>query len=99
MTPLVIALVLAAALLHASWNAILRGGEDRLWSITVMCAVSVVVAAPFLLLLPAPARASWPCLGFSSAPQIGYCFFSCAPTPTADLLRSIRWRVGRRRCS
>ena len=75
MTPLVIALVLGAALLHASWNAILRGGADRLWSITVMCAVSIVVALPFLVLLPSPARASWPCIALSSALQIAYCFF------------------------
>jgi len=75
MTPIVIAVVLAAALLHASWNAILRGGADRLWSVTIMCAVSVIVALPFLVLLPPPARASWPCIGLSSALQVSYCFF------------------------
>jgi drug/metabolite transporter (DMT)-like permease len=75
MSPLVIALVLGAALLHASWNAILRGGADRLWSVTIMCAVSVVVAAPFLVLLPPPTRASWPCIALSSALQVSYCFF------------------------
>jgi drug/metabolite transporter (DMT)-like permease len=75
MSPLVIGLVLGAALLHASWNAILRAGADRLWSVTIMCAVSVVVAAPFLVLLPPPARASWPCIGLSSVLQVSYCFF------------------------
>jgi drug/metabolite transporter (DMT)-like permease len=75
MTPFVIALVLGAALLHASWNAILRGGADRLWSVTIMCGVSVVVALPFLFLLPLPARASWICIGLSSVLQISYCFF------------------------
>jgi drug/metabolite transporter (DMT)-like permease len=75
MTPVVIAFILGAALLHASWNAILRGGADRLWSITVMCATSAVVALPFLFFLPAPARASWPCIGLSAALQISYCLF------------------------
>lgn len=75
MSPLVIGLLLGAALLHASWNAILRGGSDRLWSITIMCAVSLVVAAPFLVLLPMPERASWPCVALSAALQIGYCLF------------------------
>jgi len=75
MTPIVIAVVLGAALLHASWNAILRGGADRLWSVTIMCAVSVIVALPFLVLLPRPARASWPCIGLSSALQVSYCLF------------------------
>jgi drug/metabolite transporter (DMT)-like permease len=75
MTPLVIGLILSAALLHATWNAILRGGADRLWSITVMCAVSAVVALPFLVFLPLPARASWPCIALSSALQVSYCLF------------------------
>jgi drug/metabolite transporter (DMT)-like permease len=75
MTPLVVGLILSAALLHASWNAILRGGADRLWSITIMCAVSAVVALPFLFFLALPARASWPCIGFSAALQVSYCLF------------------------
>ncbi len=75
MTPLVVALILSAALLHASWNAILRGGADRLWSITIMSATSAVVALPFLFLLALPARASWPCIGLSAALQVAYCLF------------------------
>jgi drug/metabolite transporter (DMT)-like permease len=75
MSPLVIGLVLSAALLHATWNAILRGGADRLWSITVMCAVSAIVALPFVFILAAPARASWPCIGLSAALQVSYCLF------------------------
>lgn len=54
----IILLTLFAALLHASWNALLRSGNDRLWSMTIMCvaiALSCVVIAPFL---PLPARAS-----------------------------------------
>jgi drug/metabolite transporter (DMT)-like permease len=36
LTPFVIVLVLSAALLHASWNALLRGGADRARSMLVM---------------------------------------------------------------
>jgi drug/metabolite transporter (DMT)-like permease len=75
MTPLVIGLILSAALLHATWNAILRGGADRLWSITIMCATAAVVALPFLFFLALPARASWPCIGLSAALQVAYCLF------------------------
>jgi hypothetical protein len=32
----VLALTLSAAALHAIWNALLRSGEDRLWSVTAM---------------------------------------------------------------
>ena len=55
----VIFLVLFAALLHASWNALLRSGADRLWSMTVMCiaiAITSVVAAMFMV---PPAIESW----------------------------------------
>jgi hypothetical protein len=37
MTLLVFACVMCAAVLHASWNAVLRGGTDRLWSMTRTC--------------------------------------------------------------
>ena len=74
MTVLATALVLGAALLHASWNAILRGGADRLWSIAVICGTSAVVALPFVIALPLPAPASWPFIGFSTVVQDVSCF-------------------------
>jgi drug/metabolite transporter (DMT)-like permease len=72
MTPLVAGLVLCAALLHATWNALLRSGTDRLWSITVMSVTTALLAAPALLILPLPAPASWPYLGLSAVLQVGY---------------------------
>ena len=77
MAPLTVALLLVAALLHASWNAILRGGADRLWSITVMAALGGAMAVAFDLVMgwPAPARASWPFMAGSAVLQAGYCLF------------------------
>ena len=77
MSPLVIGLVLGAALLHASWNAILRGGADRLWSISVMAAIGGAMAVVLALVLrwPAPDPASWPYMAASAALQVGYCLF------------------------
>ena len=72
MTPFVAGLVLCAALLHATWNALLRSGLDRLWSITVMSVTTAVLAAPVLPFLPLPAVASWPYLGLSASLQVGY---------------------------
>jgi len=65
-------LTLFAALLHASWNTLLRGGTDRLWSMTIMCAtiaLTCVVAAPFL---PLPAYASWKYALLSALLHVGY---------------------------
>jgi len=75
MPPLVIALVLGSAVLHATWNALLRSGADRLWSMSVMCACCALVALPVALLLPAPARASWSYLAASSLVQVLYALF------------------------
>ncbi|MEJ8324799.1 DMT family transporter [Kosakonia sacchari] len=65
-------LTLFAALLHASWNTLLRGGTDRLWSMTIMCAtiaLTCVAAAPFL---PLPAYASWKYALLSALLHVGY---------------------------
>jgi len=75
MSPIVVGLLLTAAVLHATWNAILRSGSDRLWSITIMAAVGALVALPFALGLPKPDAASWPYLALSASLQVGYSLF------------------------
>jgi drug/metabolite transporter (DMT)-like permease len=71
-TAAAIALVLAAAILHAAWNAVLRGGADRLWSMAVIGASTALVGLPFALLLPQPAAPSWGFLAASTAIHIVY---------------------------
>jgi drug/metabolite transporter (DMT)-like permease len=73
MTAGVVCIVLGAALLHAAWNALLRSGADRFWSIVVMGVASASVALPLTFILAAPARASWPFVGLSAFLQICYC--------------------------
>ena len=85
MSPVVIALVLGSALLHAAWNAILRGGADRFWSIVVMSMASAAAALPLALLLPAPLRACWPYIAVSACLQIGYCLFLARAYRDGDL--------------
>ncbi len=85
MTPLVIALVLGAAILHASWNAMLRGRSDQLWSVTVMSFAATAIAIPAVLLLPLPASASWPFLGLSGVLQVAYSAFLVFAYRHADL--------------
>jgi drug/metabolite transporter (DMT)-like permease len=71
----IIGLTLLAALLHASWNALLRGARDGLWSITLMSLVTALAAVPLAVLLPLPAAVSWPCLAISAVLQVGYSVF------------------------
>ncbi|MEO6921050.1 MAG: DMT family transporter [Collimonas sp.] len=75
MTAGVIALVLCAALLHASWNAMLKSSGDRLWAITLMTVGSAVAAVPIVLWAPMPAAASWPYILMSVVLHAGYNLF------------------------
>ncbi|MQQ99608.1 DMT family transporter [Glaciimonas soli] len=75
MTSGIIALVLCAALLHASWNAMLKSSGDRLWSITLMTVGAALGALPLVLWLPLPAVASWPYIAMSVGLHVGYNLF------------------------
>lgn len=72
MTPVVLACVVGAAILHASWNAVLRGGADRLWSMTLMMLAVTGVTAVAAAFLPWPDAASWPCVIASALIHTGY---------------------------
>jgi drug/metabolite transporter (DMT)-like permease len=73
-----VGLALIAAILHASWNAFLRTGADRLWSITVMSLAGSVICLPLLFMLPVPASAAWPYIVLSAGLQVGYSLFLVA---------------------
>jgi drug/metabolite transporter (DMT)-like permease len=62
MDPIVLSLVLAAALLHASWNALVKAGGDPFVRLAVVNAVGGLCAVPVLLLVGLPAPDSWPFL-------------------------------------
>jgi drug/metabolite transporter (DMT)-like permease len=66
------ALVLVAALLHATWNALLKGGSDRAWTMTVMQTATLSVASVLLFFVPLPAVASWPWLVGGALLHAGY---------------------------
>jgi drug/metabolite transporter (DMT)-like permease len=78
MSATVVGLALFAAILHATWNAFLRNGADRLWTVTVMSFSSTVVALPFILIYPPPAASAWPYVALSAALQVGYSVFLVA---------------------
>ncbi len=78
MTIGVISLALFAAILHAAWNAFLRNGADRLWTVTVMSFSSTVVALPFVFIYPMPASSAWLYVVLSAILQVGYSVFLVA---------------------
>jgi drug/metabolite transporter (DMT)-like permease len=61
-----VALVLLSAILHATWNAQLKGCDDRAQFMVSMCLTTGVLAlicAPFV---PWPSRSSWMCVALSA---------------------------------
>ena len=64
--------VLGAALLHASWNALLKRRGEPLLATVLVVAGAACLAAVLLPLLPAPARASWAYIAASSVVQTLY---------------------------
>ena len=73
MSGIVFGLVLAAACLHALWNAMVKGGEDLLATMTLLClAASFVSVVGLLFFLPFPRIESWGFLACSLCAHLGY---------------------------
>jgi len=63
---LTIGLVLLAALMHASWNALTKASGDPLVTITIITATGGLCALPLILGLPLPGPEVWPWLALSA---------------------------------
>lgn len=77
-------LIQLAALLHASWNAVLRAGVDRFWSMKIMCLATAFVCAIVACFTSAPARASCGCAVLSAFCHVGYNLFPARTYRTGD---------------
>ena len=85
MAPTVFAAVLAAAAMHAGWNAFLKLKLEPFLAMTLLTAASVIVAAPALLVTGLPAIASWPWLGASVTFHLAYYVALSAAYARADM--------------
>jgi drug/metabolite transporter (DMT)-like permease len=68
----VVYIVLIAALMNASWNALVKGGGDKLLTMVMITTAAAGVAAVALPFLPQPAPASWPFIAASVLLQAAY---------------------------
>lgn len=64
--------VLGAALLHATWNALVKSGRDPLLDTALVACGGSCLGLPLVLLLPAPNPAAWPYLAATALVHIGY---------------------------
>ncbi len=69
--PIVLA-VLGGALLHASWNALIKSGHDKALDTALLHFLGALVALPFMLRVGPPPAVAWPFLGASLVIHIGY---------------------------
>ncbi len=88
MSALVFATVLFGAALHASWNAIVKGGGDKLLTTVLIAAASGLVAIVVLPFLALPASASWPYLAVSTVFQVAYFALVAGAYNATDMSRA-----------
>jgi drug/metabolite transporter (DMT)-like permease len=81
----VFAIVISAALLHASWNAIVKSAGDKFLSTIMVSASAAGLSAVLLPFLNAPAQASWPFAAASALLQIAYFLLIARTYDIADM--------------
>lgn len=85
MPGIVLAAVLCAALLHASWNAAIKAEPDKLLASVAVTTGAGLLGAAALLVLPAPDPASWPFIAASGALQVTYYLLLARTYGEADI--------------
>lgn len=85
MEPQVFGAVLVAALLHAGWNAAVRGAADRQAAIHGVALGQALVSAALLPLVAAPAPAAWPWIVAGAGLHVGYQLCLARAYDRADL--------------
>ena len=70
----VVSAVLFGALLHASWNAMVKASSDKDLDTALIHLIGSFLALPVVLLIGLPPLASWPYLAASLVIHVGYYF-------------------------
>jgi len=77
--------VLFAALMHASWNAIIKSGSDKFLDTALIACGAALISAATLLLVPLPAPECWPYLIASAVIHLAYFALVAAAYRTGDM--------------
>ena len=79
--------VLLAALFHASWNSLIKGGKDTLLDSMLISSVWVVICIIAFPFLPLPDASSWPYIAVSVIIHVSYFFLLARCYHTGELSR------------
>lgn len=85
MEPLVFFAVLAAAAMHAAWNAMVKLGLDHFSSIALLTFMQAGISILLIPVFPAPLAAAWPWLAASAVIHAGYKLFLIKAYEHGDL--------------
>jgi drug/metabolite transporter (DMT)-like permease len=85
MSLIVFAVVMSAAFLHASWNAIVKAAGDKALTTIMVTASASGLSAMLLPFLTTPAAASWPYAAASALFQIAYFLLVARTYQIADM--------------
>jgi drug/metabolite transporter (DMT)-like permease len=85
MSALVVAVVLFAALLHASWNAVVKSGKDTFLTTVLVSVGAALISLAVLPFVNTPAPASWPYLAASAVAQLAYYSLLAAAYKAGDM--------------
>ncbi len=88
MTLAVFIAVLAAAVMHASWNALIKVRTDRFASISLTSLGMTFTALPVLPFVAFPSAAVWPWIMTSLVVHIGYRLFLVSAYAAGDLAQT-----------
>lgn len=79
--------VLFAAMLHASWNAIIKFGNDKFQGMVLLSVAHGIIGLIMIAIFPIPAPAAWPWLAASVGFHLWYKFFLSSAYERGDLSR------------
>ncbi len=77
--------VLLAALLHASWNAMIKGGGDVLLDTAGIVVGAMLIGLPFIFVVPFPIAAAWPYIIASVTVHLAYYWLMVSAYRAGDL--------------
>jgi len=82
---IVFAVVMLAALLHASWNAIVKSAPDKFLGTIMITTAAAALSAALIPFLPSPATSSFPYAATSAGLQIVYFLLVARTYQIADM--------------
>ncbi|MGB3416145.1 MAG: EamA family transporter [Mesorhizobium sp.] len=88
MTPFVFTVVLAAAIMHATWNALIKVRADRFASISLTTFGMACTALPVIPFVAFPSAAVWPWIITSTVIHVGYRLFLSRAYEAGDLAQA-----------